>query len=840
MNRDFDTCGCCDGVEAVTPVSVENAPGLSALAYRVGTHATFRESMQAALGKRPVLSKLTTRADDDPTMAVIDAWSTVLDVLTFYQERIANEGYLRTAIERRSVLELARSIGYELRPGVAASTWLAFTLESVPGAPEQVTIVEGTKTQSVPGQDERPQTFETIEEIVGKGVWNGLTPRISEPQSIARGSRTIWLAGTALNLQPGDPLLLIGSDRKSDVGSDNWEVRFVGAVEINRDMGMTEVTLDRAVEGFNPDVDGAWEYVEAHALRRRASIFGHNAPDWDTMPKEVRDRYMGVDDGRERIAEGAASSAPSDWPGLTLSEIAEPEEIESLQLDTVYSKIVRGSWVVLSTPDAHELYGVEEVTEDSRSRFGISSKTTRVVLSGENLEELFDNKVRQLTVFAESELLDLAEQPITTYVELDSVVLSEAVEGLEEGRLLAISGIDEDGEERSEVVELAETESVDDLTELVFTTDLAFRYVRDTVTINANVARATHGETKTEILGHGDGSKSFQKFLLKNNPLTYVSAPTAGGAESTLEVRVDGVLWDETSTLYGAAPADRVYTIRLADDGTTTVRFGDGETGSRLPTGSENVTAAYRAGIGMEGMVRAGQISLLMTRALGLKKVVNPLEASGAADPEELDDARENAPLTVLTLDRIVSLRDFEDFSRAFAGIGKAMAVEMWDGERRLVHVTIAASDGGDVEEGTATWKNLLAGIDGARHPDRPVLLGSFESLTFDLKASILVDERYIPGDVIANVKSALEETFSFEGRRFAQSVTASEVIAAMQRIEGVTAVDLDELFLTGPETGPLNMRLAAFPARWSGSEISPAQLLTINAHGINLTEMGS
>ena len=56
-------------------------------------------------------------------------------MLTFYQERIANEGYLRTAAERRSVLELARAIGYELNPGVAAGTFLAFSVETAPGAP---------------------------------------------------------------------------------------------------------------------------------------------------------------------------------------------------------------------------------------------------------------------------------------------------------------------------------------------------------------------------------------------------------------------------------------------------------------------------------------------------------------------------------------------------------------------------------------------------------------------------------------------------------------------------------------------------------------------------------
>ena len=60
-------------------------------------------------------------------MALFDAWATIGDVLTFYQERIANEGYLRTATERRSVLELARLVGYQPRPGVAASVHLAYT-----------------------------------------------------------------------------------------------------------------------------------------------------------------------------------------------------------------------------------------------------------------------------------------------------------------------------------------------------------------------------------------------------------------------------------------------------------------------------------------------------------------------------------------------------------------------------------------------------------------------------------------------------------------------------------------------------------------------------------------
>src|SRR5688572_17112350 len=113
------TCDCCEGVEALTPITLFNRPGLDVIAYRVGTHASFLETMQAKLSssKFPKLADLTTRDSRDASIALLDAFATVGDVLTFYQERIANEGYLRTATERRSILELARLVGYQLRPG---------------------------------------------------------------------------------------------------------------------------------------------------------------------------------------------------------------------------------------------------------------------------------------------------------------------------------------------------------------------------------------------------------------------------------------------------------------------------------------------------------------------------------------------------------------------------------------------------------------------------------------------------------------------------------------------------------------------------------------------------
>src|SRR4051794_214212 len=120
-------CGCCAGIDIATPEAKTNPPGQTAIRYRVGTYASFYETMLARLSNLPIdvpspyregtdryypLKNLTTRAPNDPSIALLDAFAIVADVLTFYQERIANEGYLPTAIERRSIQELGRLIGY--------------------------------------------------------------------------------------------------------------------------------------------------------------------------------------------------------------------------------------------------------------------------------------------------------------------------------------------------------------------------------------------------------------------------------------------------------------------------------------------------------------------------------------------------------------------------------------------------------------------------------------------------------------------------------------------------------------------------------------------------------
>ena len=213
---------------------------------------------------------------------------------------------------------------------------------------------------------------------------------------------------------------------------------------------------------------------------------------------------------------------------------------------------------------------------------------------------------------------------------------------------------------------------------------LAYTYDSTNVTIYGNVALATHGQTVGEVLGDGDATQAFQSFALGQKPLTYVPALTPAGVASTLVVRVNDIERDEVDSLAGLGPTDRDYVTQTDDSDQTTVVFGNGVHGARVPTGTANVKAVYRYGIGAAGNVDAGQISQLATHPQGAQGVINPLRASGGADRDTAGQARGNTPMALMALDRLVGVPDYAYFSRTFAGIGKASlrAPHRWPPQR--------------------------------------------------------------------------------------------------------------------------------------------------------------
>ena len=417
--------------------------------------------------------------------------------------------------------------------------------------------------------------------------------------------------------------------------------------------------------------------------------------------------------------------------------------------------------------------------------------------------------------------------------------------GLTVGQAIVLTGERHDlpGVEAAEIAFLADIIHSEGRTTLVLQENIKNSYVRSKLSINANVVHATHGETVTEPLGSGDASSSNQRFMLKKPPLTYVSASTARGISSSLEVRVNGIRWNEAPSLFELKGDDQSYVVRIDDDARAQVIFGDDRHGARVPSGAANISATYRSGIGPDGEVDAGSLTLLRSMPLGLRGVTNALAASGAEGPERLTDARRNAPLTVLTFERVVSLSDYEDYARRFPGIGKARGDLLWIDGGEVVHLTVAGATGGAPSADVVN--NLTDAIREVSDLAQRFRVNAFAQRYFECSARVAVDARYLPDKVLADVENHLRASFAFEARDFAQSVSAAEVIKLIHEVPGVVAVDIEKLApysdtTSAPTADPGSPFAPAFRARWNNAtrQPEPAELLLINPVGIDLKEM--
>jgi len=959
------TCGCCEGIGQLTPASRANRPGLPALRYRVGTHGRFLSSMKARLPTMTVeapgadgqtietfrpLEGLTTRDAGDPAIALLDGWATVADVLGFYQERIANEGYLRTAGERRSVLELARLVGYSARPGVAATVHLAYTLEDRQLDPVEIPV--GSRAQSIPGPDERPQSFETIEPLQARTEWNNLQVRRSRPQRITLGTvlalEALYVAGSELQLQPGELLLFVFGERADQRAlrvvekADNEFADKRTAIRLRPVMPGVAAALPllrQAIDGLTallpasppgtpPPSSGtqrardrgqrifedalAGQYLpplfwavsmrhdadvplppEAEAVLAAlqegivalpgtaapATVFGHPDRFADDLQKDAnpqvanaarlsRDYARSFEDGADVSPQLLVNFAPklkgsyySAWRGAALEtaaselqgvytlrssgplfgasstrqpdyddgqlrpqsewiewQYAADETPDNVFLDKAYPAIAPGSYVMLQTAEPggglrRRVLQVQRTSTGQRSAYGLNGPTTALefgadadwrVVGSDNGRHNID-ELRRTQFHAESQPLTPVEMPLPAEVSGQQIELGALYDGLRSGRWVIFQGERADvpgvaGVRVAELLMLSGARQEYDATlpgdrihtTLVLATPTAYRYRRDTLVIYGNVAKGTHGETRSETLGGGDGSQALQAFALRQPPLTYVPAPIPAGAESTLHVYVNEAEWKEADSLTGLGPSARRFVARTDDAGVTTLTFGTGEQGARLPTGLENVKAQYRSGIGREGNVRAEQVSLLVSRPLGAKAVINPLPASGGADRESRELIRENAPLSIQALDRLVSVPDYADFARGFAGIAKAAAQRLSDGDRERVHVTIAGADDIAIEPTSELYRNLVAALRRYGDPGLVVEVASRELIALLLSARIRLQEDYRWEPVVAAVRESLLQRFGFSARALAQPVLLCEVIAVIQAVRGVAYVDVD------------------------------------------------
>ena len=245
-------CGCGGHDERHAPNALYNTPGRTALDYRVGEYGSFLAAMLDRLASPayPALRGLTVRTPDDPAIGLLDSWAVVGDLLTFHSERIADEGYLRTADEHRSLALLGRLVGHRPRPGIAADTHLAYTLDRDPRAEDvPVLIPRGARANSVPStSDEESQAFETSEDLIGAlGVERaGGAPapaRAAHPGRSAQAPGDLRL-GTGTSLQTGDKLLFVFGGDKDTPGQRL--LLPVARIRIDRDDEVTAIGLPQS------------------------------------------------------------------------------------------------------------------------------------------------------------------------------------------------------------------------------------------------------------------------------------------------------------------------------------------------------------------------------------------------------------------------------------------------------------------------------------------------------------------------------------------------------------------------------------------------------------------
>jgi hypothetical protein len=745
----------------------------------------------------------------------LEMWAYISDVLGFYDERTANETYIRTSVRRPSLRRIVQLLGYTPSSGVAASAKVAAIADgSIP-----VNLPPATGFRSSAFGKESPQVFETtvpwtIHPL--KNQWKVTSfkrrPTLdAAPSAIDGGNvRTLLFETQGFGLAKNEMVLF--ESRETTVSPVDPPVSLVTAtdsIEGRDSLTYVRVTLQPAVT-----IDGETDLSQLRARRPTQSATPTVNEPVDTEGGNTAPPPVGnlPDSGGTRVYLdlGPASFRQSD-PIIAVLNLGSPEAQYAL---TTVSSVKAASVTVTGIPP--QQLSIPQPDDEPDLVVPIPSPTvpaTELILQPELAEDFVDNpdKLTFLYTFVdggqptnagktEIGVEDLAD---SDGIPLDGII-EPPPEAIEAAAGLAETGVIGELEQEFLISDGAQSGAVVD-GRIEFTSDgratffalspeqLLTSKLRLPLTIYGNVIDTTRGQSVFgEVLGNGNARVPSQRFKLRKKPLTYL----ASTGSNTLEIRVDGVLWSEVVSFFGRGPEDTVYTVRHDDEQNTFVTFGDGVRGARLPSGVKNVVANYRFGAGAAAPP-AGSINQLAGAVKGLRAVRSPIAAEAGKDPDQPEELRTNAPLTALLFGRAVSAADFEALARQQPGIVQAKAEWLWIQSQMQAGVVVQYI-------GTADPATIAAVLTAQADPTIPLEVTQAEAIPTTVSLGVEVDSRFVKETVAAEVLAFLiapgTGVLSLEQARIGGTFWPSILYEAVSQVKGVVAVS-GVTFLTSTGT---------------------------------------
>jgi hypothetical protein len=712
----------CDEKAIFTPLDIP--AGMDSLPRQMAGFPDFRRAMLTALREKYALNNWQARDEDDLGVMLLEMWAYVCDVLSFYDEVIANENYLRTAELRPSLRKLTDLLGYVPRPAVASSV----VMTAIAEGRKALNLNQGTAFRSEAFDEESPQVFELDSDTSIHPLNNSWKVDPQRPTTLSGTHTTLLLQDEHKKLQKNDVFIAIASS--TSVHQVDKREAIVG----NDEESYTRLTID---PGLSLSLATSPDDITLSTPAQTAGLWTIG-----TSPQAVMSSYTElVLNGLYRQLQAGQKvlvSKGGEYRWFSLIKVADT----MMNITTGGNYTVDEEDVTVDPVIAPATKLTLDTSLNNASRKGAGSDWTNSHASELQVHYAFikvgDLTLQRQMVIDENSVLKVKpnsgkniQQPVDASSP-NSFVLKDvnqvSVQG--NGTLNYSTG------------------------ELTFQGYHWDDSLTPAIKVLGNVMNATRGETVTsEILGSGDATQALQTFTLKKSPLTYIAAPTSDderGVSSTLTVWVDGIQWEEVASFYGHEENDEVYIVRQNDDQESLITFGDGIRGRRLPSGVDNVVASYRYGAGAVAPL-ANTITQLARPVKGLSSVINPFAATGGSDEEDAEGIRGYAPQSALLLGRAISVPDFIAAASGLAGVKAAQAQWRWNNQRQRPVVQIWYIGTSSTTTVSTALRNLA---DPSISLDVEKSVPQALSLSFDVE----VDSTYVDTQVLATLRHILTD----------------------------------------------------------------------------------